>query len=326
MRYVIPKSLRGEKIETENVFKELGKLTKLDKLHSIVFFSSICLLIYLMGWAWWPEIRAALFSALFLLICSLILLIISERNPRGLLSKIKSAIESYPAVLIDILLLLTVLGIIINLFTVTGWLLKLGFLMTDLGKNSLLLLIAIGFVFVFFLGFGLPPSATYIISAVLIAPYLVGFGVNPWVAHFFLFLGATISEFTPPVALIAAVTSRIAETPFIKTALYTQKWILPVYLLIFAVFSWPEIVVISGLDTLKAFGVMLVGIMAVIAGSFGFFFRKRALDYPFRILTITIGLAILYLPQKELSPLLAILSLVLIVLAPFRTKKVSAHS
>lgn len=326
VRFVTPKYARGEKIDVENVFKELRKLTKFDKLHSIVFFSSIALLIYLMGWAWWPEIRAALFSALFLLICSSIILIISEKDPRKLLSKIKSAVESYPAVLIDILLLLTVLGIIINLFTVTGWLLKLGFLLTDLGRDSLLLLIAIGFVFVFFLGFGLPPSATYIIAAVLIAPYLVSFGVNPWVAHFFLFLGATISEFTPPVALIAAVISRIAETPFIKTAIYTQKWILPVYLLIFAVFSWPEIVVISGLDTLKAFAVILAGILVVTAGSFGLFFRRRGLDYLVRILIIAIGLAILYMPQKELSLALAILSLALIVLALFRTKRVSAHT
>jgi len=67
-----------------------------------------------------------------------------------------------------------------------------------LGRENLLLLVALGFLLAFFLGFGLPPSAVYIIASVLVVPSFIFLDFSPWVAHFFVFLAAAISEFTPP--------------------------------------------------------------------------------------------------------------------------------
>jgi len=323
--------IKPGKTSSDGLASQIGKVTMLDKLNTATFFFSLLFLIYLMGGLWWPEIRAALTTVFIFIIMASILRLIFHNNyslkerVRDLVSCLKDSIESYPILVADILLLLAVLGILINLFTVSGWLLKLGMMLMDVGRDNIFSLISIGFLFAFFLGFGLPPSAVYILTAVLVAPYFTYFGINPWVAHFFVFLAAAISEFTPPVALIAAVTSRIAETPFAKTAFYTQKWIIPIYLLIFVVFSWPDLVVKPGAQMLVAFGIVLIGCLTVTLGSFGKFSDNKLVDLLTRCGLIVLGLVVLYHPEKTISTMLAPILLIVTVFGIKRTQKISQH-
>ncbi|MEM0203314.1 MAG: TRAP transporter fused permease subunit [Archaeoglobaceae archaeon] len=316
------------KIVLDDVFSQLGKVTKTEKLCAVIFFIALVLLIVLMGYFWWPEVRAALVATLAFMIAVSLVTFATEGSSlvekfKNLGKSLKETVESYPEIIVDILLLLALLGIIINLFTVTGWLLKLGMSLVALGRENLLLLVALGFLLAFFLGFGLPPSAVYIIASVLVVPSFIFLEFSPWVAHFFVFLVAAISEFTPPVALIAAVTSKIAETSFIKTAFYTQKWILPIYLLIFAVITWPELVVAPGTDMLLAFAIVLIGCLTVTAGSFGKLSKNRFIDIPARLVLIALGLFVLYAPQKDLAMILAPILAFLVVLSTRATQKIS---
>ena len=50
-------------------------------------------------------------------------------------------------------------------------------------------------------GAGLPPTATYIIGAVVIVRPMQELGINPWVAHFFVFLMSVWGELSPPTSL-----------------------------------------------------------------------------------------------------------------------------
>jgi TRAP-type uncharacterized transport system fused permease subunit len=79
------------------------------------------------------------------------------------------------------------LGVMTNLLVVSGWMLKLMGLQPTVGKFHVLALIGVRFVIGVFLGLGIPPSAYYIVSAVMVIPPMVRFGINPWVDHFFLF-------------------------------------------------------------------------------------------------------------------------------------------
>ncbi len=315
------------KITMDDVFSQLGKVTSTEKLCAVIFFLALVLLIIIMGYLWWPEVRAALVTTIVFMVAVSLVIFATQGSSlkekfKNLGNSLKSTVESYPEIIVDILLLLAVLGIIINLFTVTGWLLKLGMSLVALGKENILLLVILGFLLAFFLGFGLPPSAVYIIASVLVVPSFVFLEFNPWVAHFFVFLVAAISEFTPPVALIAAVTSKIADTSFIKTAFYTQKWILPIYLLIFAVITWPELVVAPGKDMLMAFAIVLLGCLAVTAGSFGKISRNRFIDLPTRILIVALGLFVLYAPQKDLATILTPILLLVVLLSIRTTQKI----
>ena len=85
-------------------------------------------------------------------------------------------------------LLLATLGIMIGLFTVTGFINRMGATLLDLGAWNLMAMIFMAYIFGWLVGAGLPPTATYIIGAVIIVQPLRELGVNPWVAHFFVFL------------------------------------------------------------------------------------------------------------------------------------------
>jgi TRAP transporter 4TM/12TM fusion protein len=65
------------------------------------------------------------------------------------------------------------------------------------------------------LGCGVPTTANYIIMVTVAAPALVMLGVEPIVAHFFVFYYGVLADITPPVALAAyAAASMAGADPF----------------------------------------------------------------------------------------------------------------
>ncbi len=143
-------------------------------------------------------------------------------------------------------LLLATLGIMIGLFTVTGFINRMGATLLDLGAWNIMAMIFMAYIFGWLVGAGLPPTATYIIGAVIIVQPLVNLGVNPWVAHFFVFLLSVWGELSPPTSLTAAVSARIAEASFMKTMWEALKICLPITLMTFAIFTRSNMVVTTG--------------------------------------------------------------------------------
>ena len=113
-------------------------------------------------------------------------------------------------------LLLATLGIMIGLFTVTGFINRMGAMLLDLGAWNIIAMIVMAWVFGWLAGAGLPPTATYIIGAVVIVRPMQELGINPWIAHFFVFLLSVWGELSPPTSLTAAVSARIANASFLQ--------------------------------------------------------------------------------------------------------------
>jgi TRAP transporter 4TM/12TM fusion protein len=67
------------------------------------------------------------------------------------------------------------------------------------------------------LGAGIPTTATYIILVTIAAPALGLLGVEPLVAHFFVFYYGVLADITPPVALAAYAGAGIAKANPFKT-------------------------------------------------------------------------------------------------------------
>ena len=67
------------------------------------------------------------------------------------------------------------------------------------------------------LGCGIPTTANYIIMVTVAAPTLVGLGVEPLVAHFFVFYYGVLADITPPVALAAYAAAGMAGSDPFKT-------------------------------------------------------------------------------------------------------------
>jgi TRAP-type uncharacterized transport system fused permease subunit len=88
-----------------------------------------------------------------------------------------------------------------------------------IGKQALMLLCALfmtGFVCVL-MGCGIPTTANYIIMVTVAAPALVQMGVEPIVAHFFVFYYGVLADITPPVALAAYAAAGMANSDPFKT-------------------------------------------------------------------------------------------------------------
>ena len=127
-------------------------------------------------------------------------------------------------------------GIVIGVVTLTGVGFKLSTIITGAAQavaggvgglipaalvdpKSLTLLAALvmtGLVCIL-LGCGIPTTANYIIMVTVAAPTLVLLGVEPLVAHFFVFYYGVLADITPPVALAAYAAAGMAGSDPFKT-------------------------------------------------------------------------------------------------------------
>ncbi len=127
-------------------------------------------------------------------------------------------------------------GIVIGVVTLTGVGFKLSTIITGaaaavaggvgtlipaalVDPKSLTLLVALvmtGLVCIL-LGAGIPTTANYIIMVTVAAPTLVLLGVEPLVAHFFVFYYGVLADITPPVALAAYAAAGMAGSDPFKT-------------------------------------------------------------------------------------------------------------
>ncbi|MCW1932221.1 TRAP transporter permease [Pararhodobacter zhoushanensis] len=109
-------------------------------------------------------------------------------------------------------------GVVIGVLNLTGLALMLSGLIVDVAGGSLFGLLALTALVSFFLGMGLPTSAAYLLLAVLVAPALTRMGMEPIVAHMFIFYYGLVSAITPPVALAAYAAASISGGDANKTA------------------------------------------------------------------------------------------------------------
>ncbi|WP_250157384.1 TRAP transporter permease [Tianweitania aestuarii] len=160
-------------------------------------------------------------------------------------------------------------GIVVGVVTLTGVGFKMSFIVTSIAgnlasmfsvvlpwveANTLILfftLIMTGFVCIL-MGCGVPTTANYIIMVTVAAPALALLGVEPIVAHFFVFYYGLLADITPPVALAAYAAAGMAGGDPFKTgntafrlglgkALVPFVFVFsPSLLLVTKDFNWPD--------------------------------------------------------------------------------------
>jgi TRAP transporter 4TM/12TM fusion protein len=309
----------------------IEKVSKMDIINTAIFFAFIGVLIFLMGVLWFEASRAALNIAAGLLIIVSLLRI--YHHPGTISDKIKEwgrcfcrALEGFAGVTAPLILLLAMLGVMINLFVVSGWMIKLMGLLATIGEFHVVALIGVGFAIGVFLGLGIPPSACYILSAVIVIPPMTRIGINPWVAHFFLFFVAVISEYSPPTSLVAAVASRLSGASFMKTMMVTLQISTPFFFLTFAIFNWDILLLKPGLAQLAALGALMIGCLTVVVAIHGRIFERKVHDYSARFLVFLVAIFILFYPRGILSALALIPAVVLIIFVIRRTENASVSS
>jgi TRAP transporter 4TM/12TM fusion protein len=114
-------------------------------------------------------------------------------------------------------------GAVIGVLNLTGLGLMVSGLILALGGDSLWLVLLLTAFASFILGMGLPTSAAYLLLAVLVGPALVRMGLEPVVAHMFIFYYGLLSAITPPVALAAYAAASISGGDANNTAMESMR-------------------------------------------------------------------------------------------------------
>jgi len=164
-------------------------------------------------------------------------------------------------------------GIVVGVVTLTGVGFKISFIVTssamDLAQHVtawlpvwimsvktltlLFTLVLTAFVCIL-MGCGIPTTATYIIMVTVAAPALGLLGVEPIVAHFFVFYFGVLADITPPVAIAAYAAAGMAGADPFRTGNTAFRLALgkalvpfvfvfsPSMLLVTKSFSWPDMI------------------------------------------------------------------------------------
>jgi TRAP transporter 4TM/12TM fusion protein len=127
-------------------------------------------------------------------------------------------------------------GIVIGVVTLTGVGFKVSYIVTgaaqtmatfvaavlpagwaDIKTLSLIAALVMTALVCVLMGCGIPTTANYLIMVTVSAPTLVLLGVQPIVAHFFVFYYGVLADITPPVALAAYAAAGMAGSDPFKT-------------------------------------------------------------------------------------------------------------
>jgi len=137
----------------------------------------------------------------------------------------------------------------------------------------------------------------------VIAPPMIKVGVDPWVVHFFAFFLGVWGEVTPPTSISAAITSKIAGAPFLRTLFRAITLCFSLFILMAGVFTRPELVLEPGLAQL---GALLMLTTATIGASFSLqarFAERRAIDVPLRLILAALVLVVIFHPDQRVAAL-----------------------
>ncbi|HEX7052864.1 MAG TPA: TRAP transporter fused permease subunit [Burkholderiales bacterium] len=135
--------------------------------------------------------------------------------------------------MVQITIVCAAAGFVVGLVAYTGVGVSLAQVLVSAAGGHLLLLALYTAAASLVLGMGMPATACYILVAVLMAPALVSGGVEPLLAHLFVFYFGNLSFLTPPVALAAYAAASIARAPFVPTCWQAIKLAMCGYLVPF---------------------------------------------------------------------------------------------
>jgi TRAP transporter 4TM/12TM fusion protein len=253
---------------------------------------------------------APMFAALYVFIAVIAVLVAARLvasvlaprwSWRAFLAPLARLIDSFAGMTADLTLLLATLSIMTGALVITGVPTKIGAILIETAGVNLAAMVAVAFFFGALLGTGLPPAPTYIITALVIAPPMVRAGIDPWVVHFFAFFLAVWGELTPPTSVVAAVTAKIADAPFMRVLFHAITICISLFILMIGVFTRPELVLEPGVAQIGAMLLLMVSTVGVSFSIQARFAERRGPDIALRIALAAFAMVVLLHPDRQVA-------------------------
>lgn len=182
-----------------------------------------------------------------LLLGMFVLPALSQGKAAGVLAPIANGLVDGFRQLIPIGSAIVAANLIFGMMVITGLPSKFSILLGQVAGESLILATVVTALFSLILGMGVPPTATYVLTASLTAPAIINlasanfaaYGLDAEAAklaatlatHMFLFYYAVLADVTPPVALSAYASASVFKTDPIRTGIYAARVALAKYII-----------------------------------------------------------------------------------------------
>jgi len=167
--------------------------------------------------------------------------------------------------------ILSAIGIIVQMLVTTGSGLSLGRLMIETSADNLAIGLILGMGVSLLIGMGLPTPAAYALIAIVVVPSLIDLGIEPLVANFYGFYFAIFSTLSPPVAVGILTAIRISNGSFMGTAWECFKLGGVCFLLPFLFVAYPNVLGFPtlGIDTLGMIAAFVLATCMLSASTYG---------------------------------------------------------
>ena len=249
--------------------EELPKLKPLLKQSYLMF--PLLLLIYLVA----SNAFTIQYSAAISIVAVIIVGLFNKEN-RITPKRIFEALAAGAQGMITVAAACAVAGIISGCITMTGLAqILMNGIIALAGKNIVLALF-LTMLCCIVLGMGVPTTANYCIMATTCAPILIGMGVNPVAAHFFVFYFGIVADLTPPVALAAYAGAAIAQANPMRTALVSTKLAIGAFIVPYAFALNPSMLFVGEITAANVILICassLIGMFAVSSALQGYLFH-----------------------------------------------------
>lgn len=262
----------------------LMKKTLLDGFHFII---PIFVLIFVLVLGYTP------FRAAFLAIIVLLVVATSRKISRLSIPALVSSLINGARNGVVIATCCACAGIIVGCLDITGLGIKFVDIIVMASGGIFPLMLILVMVASLILGMGIPTAPAYIIVAMIAAPSLVNLGLEPIVAHMFVFYSCLLSAITPPVALAAYAGAAIAGAPVMRTGVIAAKLGFVKYIIPF-VFAYNSALLMQGnaMFILVSFITALLGTIGLSAVLERHFFSRLTMLCTVLMLTGSILLLI----------------------------------
>lgn len=164
------------------------------------------------------EARAPYYATAFLLVCGMV-----RRTDRLRLRDFNHLIVEAGRSIAGIIGLLVGVGMIVGSLSYTGVGGAFSRELLQYAGHNVALMLVLGAATSFVLGMGMTASACYIFLATVLAPAMIGIGLDPVASHLFILYWGMLSFITPPVALAALAAAGIANADAFRTGFLSMR-------------------------------------------------------------------------------------------------------
>lgn len=279
-------------------------------INAIAFVTPIGVLVYLLGYLQYTVMTSALYTCISMIVLGILKNYLLYFEGSGQLenptkANVFQTIHGFKIGAIGlapIALILAAINGFVDVLLTTGVPGLFSLALVGLSGGILILALMLALLASIVLGLGMPTSAAYLLTAILIAPTFVNdFGVPAFGAHFFVFYAAILAAITPPIATSVAVATGIAQSDFWETSKEALRIGLPLFILPFSFVYHPEIVSGSlSIDGVSSASIIFFGSVLVTVGlNFGSqnYHLGRVPRYALRASYIVVGSNVMINPH-----------------------------